>query len=160
MLPKIKQFFDKHFVAESNATTFDSAHALQLAMASLMIEVAESDYEDAPEERETLLNLVTQSFDLNQDEANELIALARQEHADSTDYFQFTSLINQHYSATQRIELIENLWKIAFADKVLDKHEIHVIRRIADLIHVSHSDFIAAKLKVESATNKLSKPNN
>jgi len=153
MLPKIKQFFENHFIAESSSTGFDSAHALQLAMASLMIEVAEADYDNAPEERETLLNLVKESFDLSQDEANELVDLARQEHADSTDYFQFTSLINQNYSATQRIELIENLWKVAFADKVLDKHEIHVIRRIADLIHVSHSDFIASKLRVQTSAN-------
>ncbi len=150
MLPKIKQFFEGHFIAESSSKEFDSARALQLAMASLMIEVAEADYDDAPEERETLLNLVKESFDLSQDEANELVDLARQEHAESTDYFQFTSLINQNYSATQRIELIDNLWKVAFADKVLDKHEIHVIRRIADLIHVSHSDFIASKLRVQA----------
>ena len=80
--------------------------------------------------------------------ANEIIDLARKEHADSIDYFQFTSLINQHYSAAQRIELIEKLWLIAFADNVLDKHEEHVIRRIADLIHVAHSDFMKTKLKV------------
>ncbi len=149
MLPKIKQFFESHFMTESSSSGLDSEHALQLAMASLMIEVAEADYDDAPEERETLLNLVKESFDFSQNEANQLIELARQEHAESTDYFQFTSLINQSYSAKQRIELIENLWKVAFADKVLDKHEIHVIRRIADLIHVSHSDFITSKLRVE-----------
>ncbi len=150
MLPKIKQFFESHFIAESSSSELDSEHALQLAMASLMIEVAESDYDNSPEEREILLNLVKQSFDLSLDEANELITLAKQEHAESTDYFQFTSLINQNYSASERIELIEKLWEVAFADKVLDKHEVHVIRRIADLIHVSHSDFIASKLRVQT----------
>lgn len=153
MLPKIKQFFESHFIAESSSSELDSEHSLRLAMASLMVEVAESDYHDSPEERDMLENLVKQSFDLDQEEANELIELARQEHAESTDYFQFTSLINQNYSAAQRVELIENLWKVAFADKVLDKHEIHVIRRIADLIHVPHSDFIASKLRVESSAD-------
>ena len=118
MLPKIKQFFESHFIAESSSSGLgsgtNSEHALQLAMASLMIEVAESDYDDAPEERDILLNLVKQSFDLSQHEANELINLAKQEHAESTDYFQFTSLINQNYSASERIELIEKLWEVAF----------------------------------------------
>ena len=150
MLPKIKQFFESHFIAESSSSELDSEHRLQLALASLMIEVAEADYEDAPEERATLLKLVEESFDLSQKEANELIKLAREEHAESTDNFQFTSLVNQHYSAAQRIELIEKLWRVAFADNVLDKHEDHVIRRIADLIHVSHSDFIASKLRVQT----------
>jgi uncharacterized tellurite resistance protein B-like protein len=149
MLPKIKQFFENHFIAESGSSELDSEHRLQLALASLMIEVAEADYENAPEERAMLLKLVEECFGLDKDEAQELLDLARQEHAESTDNFQFTSLINQHYSATQRIELIEKLWKVAFADNVLDKHEDHVIRRIADLIHVSHSDFIASKLRVQ-----------
>ncbi|WP_299879673.1 TerB family tellurite resistance protein [uncultured Cocleimonas sp.] len=153
MLPKIKQFFESHFIAESSSSELDSEHRLQLALASLMIEVAEADYENAPEERVMLLKLVEESFDLDQKEAKELIDLAKQEHAESTDNFQFTSLINQHYSATQRIELIEKLWRVAFADNVLDKHEDHVIRRIADLIHVSHSDFIASKLRIQKESS-------
>ena len=153
MLPRIKQFFESHFIAESGSSELDSEHALRLAMASLMIEVAESDYENSPAEREALLKIVKQSFDLKESEASKMIELAQQEHTESTDYFQFTSLINQNYSAAQRIVLIENLWKIAFADKVLDKHEVHVIRRIADLIHVSHSDFIATKLRVQTSAS-------
>ena len=148
MLQKIKRFFDDNVLAHSNANNVDSEHAVRLAMASLMIEVAESDYHDAPEEHEAVINIIKESFDLSVAETNEIVELARQEHADSIDYFQFTSLINQHYTAAQRIELIEKLWQIAFADHVLDKHEEHVIRRIADLIHVAHSDFMKTKLKV------------
>lgn len=149
MLNNIKRFFDNHLI-NVKPNTADSEHALRLAMASLMIEVAESDYHDAPEERASVLNIVKNSFDLSDAESNEIIDLARKEHADAVDYFQFTSLINQHYSAKQRIELIEKLWLIAFADNELDKHEEHVIRRIADLIHVPHSDFMKTKLKVMS----------
>ncbi len=148
MLQKIKRFFDDNVIANSNANKADNEHAIRLAMASLMIEVAESDYQDAPEEQQSILAIVKESFDLTESETNQIVELARQEHANSIDYFQFTSLINQHYSAAQRIELIKKLWQIAFADHVLDKHEEHVIRRIADLIHVAHSDFMKTKLKV------------
>ena len=148
MLDKIKRFFDNNLVVDTND---NSEHAVRLAMASLMVEVAESDYHDAPEEHESILNIVKSSFDLTDNETNEIVALAREEHASSIDYFQFTSLINQHYSATQRIELIEKLWQVALADNKLDKHEEHVIRRIADLIHVAHSDFMRTKLKVQNS---------
>jgi len=148
MLQKIKRFFDNNLIANASSSSFDSEHAVRLAMASLMIEVAESDYHDAPEEHKLVINIVKNSFDLSDAETDEIVDLARQEHADSIDYFQFTSLINQHYSAAQRIELIEKLWQIAFADHKLDKHEEHVIRRIADLIHVARSDFMKIKLKV------------
>ena len=148
MLQKIKRFFDDNLLTNPTTDSQDKEHAIRLAMASLMIEVAESDYEDSPDEREAIVNIVKESFDLSSTETNEIVDLARQEHADSIDYFQFTSLINQHYSASQRIELIEKLWQVAFADNHLDKHEEHVIRRIADLIHVPHSDFMKTKLKV------------
>ncbi len=151
MLQKIKRFFDDNVLTNANSNSTDNEHAVRLAMASLMIEVAESDYHDAPEERESVLKIIKDSFDLSDTETNEIVELARQEHAESIDYFQFTSLINQHYSAAERIELIEKLWIIAFADNELDKHEEHVIRRIADLIHVAHSDFMKTKLKVLNA---------
>ena len=151
MLNKIQSFFEKNFVSESPSSAGDSeANASQIALAALMIEVAEADYEDAPEEREAILTIVKTSLSLNTDKAEEIITLAREEHANSTDYFQFTRLINDSFSAKQKIALIENLWEIAFADQVLDKYEEHVIRRISDLIYVSHSDFMATKLRVKA----------
>ena len=122
----------------------------QIALAAMMIEVAEADFEDAPEEQQVILNIVKTSFNLPTGKAEEIIVLAKEEHDKSTDYFQFTRLINDSYSAQQKIDLIENLWKIAFADQILDKYEEHVIRRISDLIYVSHSDFMATKLRVKS----------
>lgn len=84
-------------------------------------------------------------FQLSPQEADELLALAESEHADSTDYFEFTHLINQHYLEPQKIDLIETLWQIAFADQHLHHYEEHVIRRLSELLHVPHSAFIAAK---------------
>ncbi|MEJ2426718.1 MAG: TerB family tellurite resistance protein, partial [Candidatus Thiodiazotropha sp.] len=75
--------------------------------------------------------------------------LGEREHAASTDYFQFTSLINKHYSAEQKVWLIEALWRVAFADQKLHQYEEHVIRRLSELLYVPHSDFIAAKLRVQ-----------
>jgi uncharacterized tellurite resistance protein B-like protein len=57
-------------------------------------------------------------------------------------------LINDSYDYEQKIELIENMWRIAFSDKRLDKYEDHLIRKVSELIYVSHSDFIKTKLKI------------
>lgn len=148
MLPNIKNFFETHFISNSSTSPEDTEHTVRLAIASLLIEVAESDYEHSSEEHDALITIVTESFELDKDEAQTLIALAKEEHENSTDYFQFTSLINQHYSAEERIHFLEKLWTIAFADKKLDKYEEHAIRRIADLLYVSHSDFMASKFRV------------
>jgi uncharacterized tellurite resistance protein B-like protein len=151
MLDSIKNFFEKNFIADSPSSQGESAiENPQLALAALMIEVAEADYEDAPEEQATILNIVKTSFKLKEHDAEQLIQLAKTEHSNSTDYFQFTRLINDNYSAQQKIDLVENLWRIAFSDQILDKYEEHVIRRISDLLYVSHSDFMATKLRVQS----------
>jgi len=67
-----------------------------------------------------------------------------------TDYFQFTSLINKECSLEQKVRLIESLWKIAFIDGALDMNEEYLVRKIADLLHVPHIDFIMAKNRVAS----------
>ncbi len=150
MLNSLKHFFEANFTPPAESSNGGGTQALQLALAALMIEVAESDYRDEPEERKAIHNIVKSSFDLSDQETDKIIDLAKKEHENSTDYFQFTRLINNHYSGKQKLLLIENLWRIAFSDKKLDKYEEHVIRRIADLIYVSHSDFVAAKLRIQN----------
>ena len=151
MLDSIKNYFEKNFMSESPALASGTdINNPQLALAALMIEVAEADYEDAPEEQSAILKIVKTSFNLKEHDAEELITLAKAEHSSSTDYFQFTRLINDNYSAQHKIDLIENLWRIAFSDQTLDKHEEHVIRRISDLLYVSRNDLMATKLRVQT----------
>lgn len=150
MIDKIKQFFETHLAPDSDSMAKDPEHALRLAVTVLLFEVAESDYQQLPEEKEALLQAVRRYFDLDQAQAGELLALAESEHADSTDYYEFTRLINRHYSAEQKNQLIETLWQIAFADQSLHHYEEHVIRRLAELLYVPHSVFIAAKLRADN----------
>jgi uncharacterized tellurite resistance protein B-like protein len=152
MIKAIKDFFDSYLVPEVDESSEQLQRSIRLAVVVLLIEIAESDYEDAPEERHTILNAIQKQFGLNRVSAEQLIALARQEHDESTDYFQFTRLINEHYSAEQKVKLVEEFWRVAFADQALHHYEEHVIRRLSDLIHVSHMDFIAAKHRVMNSS--------
>ena len=154
MLDIIKQFFETHIAPGSAGVSADNEAAIRMALAVLLVEVAESDYKQAPEEKAALLSVVRETFELTDTEAETLITMAEQEHRDSTDYFQFTRLINRHYTAEQKIHLVESLWKIAYADHELHRYEEHVIRRLSDLIHVPHHEFIAAKHRVEDSLKK------
>ena len=60
---------------------------------------------------------------------------------------EFTRLLNDNLSRSERINIIENLWRVAYADSVLDKYEEYYIRKVADLLYVAHSDYIKTKLK-------------
>jgi len=78
-----------------------------------------------------------------------LLQLAEEEIWKATGYYEFTSLINKGFTYEQKVKVIEHLWEVAFADAELDKYEEHMVRKIADLIHVEHKDFIDAKLRVK-----------
>jgi uncharacterized tellurite resistance protein B-like protein len=148
MLNKIKQLFST--MSESQSSI--SEHDLKTAVAALLIEVMRADDELQDDEQQTLNETLKKYFSLNEEEVQELVASASQSLDDAIDYFQFSKQINAQCSAEQRIDIIELLWRLAYADGNLDKHEEMVIRRVASLLYVTHEDFIAAKL----AATKLS----
>lgn len=117
----------------------------QLAVAALLIEVATADHVMDGTELNALINLLERKFSLPHEQLLELADLAKTEAAEATSLYQFTQLINGECTASEKFELIKGMWEIAYADNQLDKYEEYVIRKVADLIHVSHSDFIRAK---------------
>ena len=147
MLDQIKLFFEQHLALSAQEQTTEEK--LQLAIIVLFLEMMYIDDKVEPKEQAIILSLIQQNFSLTAEQATSLIALAEQQRKQATDYFQFTSLINKEYSLEQKIQLIESLWKIAFVDDVLDMNEEYLVRKIADLLHVSHTAFIMAKIRAE-----------
>ena len=146
MLNQIKLFFDEHLKLSTPEET--SAEKLQLACAALFLEMMMMDDKAETKEQEAILALMRRHFALTVEQASYLIELAEKQRAQATDYFQFTSLINKTYSMEQKIQLVESLWKIAFIDGELDMHEEYLVRKIADLLYVSHTAFIMTKQRV------------
>jgi uncharacterized tellurite resistance protein B-like protein len=148
MLSRIRRFFDDAMAADHSAGR-DPEHAVQCAAAALLLEMAHMDETLTLEEDGAVLTAVRERFGLSQQEADELIACAEDERRDATDYHQFTSLINAHFGAEQRAALVEQLWQVAYADRKLCKHEEYLVRKVADLLHVPHGTFIAAKHRAQ-----------
>ncbi len=147
MLKRIKIFFDQHLVPGSVEGEQDTEHMLRLAIGALLLEMAHMDSELRPEQCDAVKAAVLDKFDLADGEAAEMLKLAEAERADATDYFQFTSLINGAYTPEQKVRLVEMLWRIAYANESLHKYEEYLVRKIAELLYVPHSAFIAAKLR-------------
>lgn len=145
MIRSLKRYFETYLSSEAGPSDERGTENVRLAVAALLVEIADADFAQSPKERDEIINTVQTHFDLNLAQAESLTAQAASEHAESTDYFQFTRLINQHYSADEKCRLVEALWRVAFADGVLHDYEEHVIRRLSELIHVPHSEFIRAK---------------
>jgi uncharacterized tellurite resistance protein B-like protein len=145
MIVKIKRFFEQYIIITESISEDELEHQLQLACAALMIEVLYADYSVDENELNTLRKALQENFYLNKEEAEKLIQLAEEERTQATDYYQFTSLINEFYTQRQKRELVTRLWQMAYADHTVHKFEEHLVRRLADLLHVPHSAFIQSK---------------
>ncbi len=146
MLKQLKLFFDQHIALP--APNEMSEENLHFACAALFIEMMHMDDKIQVEEHEMILNRMKTLFSLTSEQARNLVSLATEERAQATDYYQFTSLINKGFTQEQKITLIKALWQIAYSDGHLDKHEEHMVRQMADLLHVPHMDFIKTKIQV------------
>ena len=91
--------------------------------------------------------LVREQFDLSDEEASALATLAQEQVRESTGLHGFTSMINQHWSEQQRLNLVEQMWCVVYADGRLDDHELHLMRKIQRLLHIPQKDFVSAKLR-------------
>ena len=146
MLKAITDFFEQHLAPSDKAA--GHRHTLELATATLLAEVMRLEGVDAAE-RQAVLQGVRVHFGLGAAEADELVRLAEAEAKDATDYYQFTSLIRERYSQEDRQAIVELMWRVAYADATLSAHEMHVIRKISDLLYVPHAAYIAAKMRAK-----------
>ena len=153
MLNKISAFFERHLQPAGGASASLSHQQKQLVIAALLIEVAMADHVFDERELISLQQLIKQKFSISDAHISELIALAKEESAESTSLHQFTQLVHQHCSLGEKFELLVSMWELAFADKTLHKYEEYVIRKVADLIYVSHSEFIRAKAIAKAKIN-------
>lgn len=148
MLDSIKAFFEQCIAPDPQQGGQDHEHRTRLAVAALLMETLRMDRHLAKAEREQVQSSLVERFALGTEEAAALAALADAEVQEAVDLFQFTSHINRTFGVAEKIRLIELMWRVAFADGELHKYEDYLIRKVAELIHVPHKEFIAAKLRV------------
>jgi uncharacterized tellurite resistance protein B-like protein len=149
VIAAISTFFQKHLGGlDPAANDIAKTQSTRLAAAALLIEVVRADTEFTQDERRVLMASVRNRFSLDAQAADELLALAEQETKDAVDLYQFTSQINQHFTPDQKKWLIEELWRAAYADKILDRHEESIVRKVAELLYVPNLQVLAAKHRV------------
>ncbi|TMP30028.1 hypothetical protein CWB99_05995 [Pseudoalteromonas rubra] len=124
----------------------DQAPDFTTALAALMVEIMRADGEVHTDECHMIARLLTQHSGIST-QASELIRDQAIEMVnEAIDLHRFVRVVNDHTGELERIEVIELLWLVAYADGRLDPHEEHMVRKIAGLLYVAHADFISAKL--------------
>lgn len=150
MLNKLSRFIERHLQPADGVSPTLTDHQKKLAVAALLIEVAMADHQFSEVELHNLGVILKRKFSLSPDELTELVNLAKNETNRATSLHQFTQLINHHCTAEEKFNLMIAMWEMAYSDGDLDKYEDYIIRKVADLVYVPHSEFIRAKSVVKA----------
>lgn len=126
------------------------AHKVELAIAVLLYEIMRADGIFGAEEKQVYHKLLTQHFTLDAEELASLATLTEEQVEKATDFSQFTRVINDVCNAQEKRKILDGLWRLAYADDSLDPEEEYLIRKIADLLYIPHSQFIQSKLAASS----------
>jgi uncharacterized tellurite resistance protein B-like protein len=145
MINLVKKFFGKSAFTDPDK---ENAHDVRLATCALFLEMANIDGEFSKEEQENIISMLKEKFQLSDEYTSELMKSSQKELEGSIDLWQFTNLVNENYSRDEKINIVEMIWKIVYADGKLDKHEDYLVHKLGKLLRLSHKELINAKLKV------------
>ena len=151
MLNTITAFFDSLLKPATSETPQTSVNRLHLASAALLLELANADQHMDEKEEQVLLRILETTLALDKATLEKLWELAHAEQRSATSLYQFTSLINEAYGYPEKVQLLQHMWTVAYADGRIDRYEEHLIRQIAELLYLTHGDFIRTKLAVRPA---------
>jgi len=148
MLSLLKTLFRQMLQDGSDGGKADSS-SIHLAMASLLCEVANADYQQDPREEAAKVHLLANLLDMDKHSATVLLEKAHTHSKNSVSLFEFTNQLRS-LTAAERYSLIEAMWQVAYADGIINPQEEAVIRQVSDLIYVEHAEFIRAKLSAQT----------
>jgi uncharacterized tellurite resistance protein B-like protein len=147
MLSRIVELFSSSGQPEDKET---HEERVRIATCVLMLEAAGADNEFSPLECSQIVDLLQRRFDLSQEDAEELMSTSVRRQAESYDLWKFTNTINQHCGLDEKLEILVEIWRIIYADEVLDGHEDYLAHKLGRLLNVTHPQLMRAKMAARS----------
>jgi uncharacterized tellurite resistance protein B-like protein len=144
MFAQLMNFLEQQ-LGDRNAKAEISPDQLRRVVAALCVEMAHADMQDNPDEMARAQTVLAQRFSLDKEQAAALLKEGVAESDRAASLFRFVTLINRQFDPTAKRDLLVMLWKVAFADGQLDKHEDALMHKLAELLHVPIGDLMRAK---------------
>ncbi len=145
----MKRFLNNIFSDSSAGEETLTEHNLMVATATLLLEIANVDDEFTDEERREIVDVLKAHFEVTAEEIEEILEVTLEEIEKRIDLYYFTNQINDHFSALEKIKIIEMIWRVIYTDQHLNGHEDYLVHRFAKLLRLEHSQLIEAKLRVK-----------
>lgn len=147
MLDQLK----KLFAAPEPENQEPDNHQLAVAATALMVQLSRADHNEDERELQTIVDCAVKAHQVTRDEAEAILKDALDHADDATSMYEFTGQINEHLDQNAKQTLLECIWRVAFADGRIDKYEEHLIRRMADLLHLNHREYMQARHRAEGS---------
>ncbi|SHK40066.1 Uncharacterized conserved protein, tellurite resistance protein B (TerB) family [Marinobacter antarcticus] len=141
----------KLFSAPETEHDKPDARDLAIAATALMVQLSRVDNDEDERELQAIVDCSIKAHQVTREEAEEILSHALDHAEDATSLYEFTGQLNEYLDQEGKQLLLESIWHVALADDRVDKYEEHLIRRMADLLHLNHREFIQARHKAESA---------
>ncbi|MEH6533418.1 MAG: TerB family tellurite resistance protein [Photobacterium frigidiphilum] len=148
MFKQLRTLFRQVMHEGSDGGAIDTP-TMNLAMASLLCEVANADHQVDPKEETAKVQLLIKLLDIDEARAIDLLAEAMVRSEKSVSLYEFTTKLRE-LKPEERFQLIEAMWQVAYADGIIEPMEEAVIRQVSELIYLEHTEFIRAKLSAKN----------
>lgn len=122
----------------------------RVAATALMLHVVDADGERADEEKQRLRELLAETYDIGGADLSALVAAGEKAEREAIDLYAFTSVIKRRLNEASRVEFIELMWEMVYADGVVHELEDNIVWRVAELIGVGQHDRIAMRQRVQA----------
>jgi uncharacterized tellurite resistance protein B-like protein len=147
VIPKLKQLL-REALGEEQRPDGGHTHDLRLATAALLLEMARADREETAEERRTAQSMLARHFSIERSAAEELLARADESLHHAVSLYEFTRVLNDTLSPAERRQVVQMVAEVAAADGKFDRHEQHLLSKLADLLHLRRAEYATIRASV------------
>jgi uncharacterized tellurite resistance protein B-like protein len=147
VIPKLKRLL-REALGEGERPNGGQKHDLRLATAALLLEMARADREETAEERRTAETMLAKYFSIECSAAEELLARADESLQHAVSLYEFTRVLNDTLSPAERRQVVQMVAEVAAADGQFDKHEQHLLSKLADLLHLRRAEYATIRASV------------
>ena len=149
MLNFLKEILLDKTEGDHQSNSKNSELKLQIATCALFLELAHADDKFTIDEEEKIIQIMKETFELNEKYVLDLIELSKEHINQSVSLYEFTEIVNSNFSFDEKFELVENLWRLIYADENLHSYEEYFVRKVSGNLHLHHQEMIGAKLEVK-----------
>jgi uncharacterized tellurite resistance protein B-like protein len=148
VIPKLKRLLRDALGERQAPGETGGGHDLRLATAALLLEMARADREETAEERQAAENMLARYFSIERGAAEDLLRRAEESLHHSVSLYEFTRVLNDTLSPEERITVVRMVGEVAAADGEFDKHEQHLLLKLADLLHLRRAEYASIRAAV------------